>query len=167
MPPNTSSKLTTDHDAIRLWAEERGAKPVLIAKNDGEPGNVRLEFSGSRNTSLRKISWEGWFQHFDKSKLALLYQQETPDGERSSYCKIVRCEIADKVERAVGGRGRSAVRRGPARAGKPPRLRPALEANTSSQPRIALRSPKARKTAEKKALPKSATKPARQEKIGS
>ena len=127
MVANTSSRLTTDHDAIRRWAEERGAKPVLASKSDGEPASIRLEFPGSRDTSLREISWDEWFQKFDKSKLALLYQQQTADGERSNFCEIVRCEKADEVEQALGGRGRSAARRGKPREGKPVRRRPAAE----------------------------------------
>ncbi len=55
MVASTSSRVTTDHDAIRRWAEERGAKPVLARKSDGDPGSIRLEFPGSRDTSLREI----------------------------------------------------------------------------------------------------------------
>jgi hypothetical protein len=133
MSASTSSKVTTDHDAIRHWAEERGAKPVLAATSDGDPGKVRLDFPGSRDTSLRETSWDEWFLQFDKSNLALLYQQHTPDGEHSCFCKIVRREKADEVERAVGGRGRSASRRGPSRADKASGLRREAEAQTTSQ----------------------------------
>jgi hypothetical protein len=132
MVANTSSRVTTNHDAIRRWAEERGAKPVLAGKSDGKPACVRLEFPDSRDTSLREIGWEEWFQRFDKSKLALLYQQQTADGERSSFCEIVRREKADEVEQAVGGRGRSATRRGKPPESKAERLRPAGEGGRSA-----------------------------------
>jgi hypothetical protein len=113
MVASTSSRITTNHDAIRCWAEQRGAKPaiVLAGKVDHDPGTVRLEFPGSRDNSLREISWEEWFAKFDRSKLALLYQEQTADGERSNFCKMVRREKADEVESAVGGRGRSAAQR--------------------------------------------------------
>jgi len=133
MAANTSSRVTTDHEAIRRWAEERGAKPVLAGKSDGKRAGVRLEFPGSRDTSLREIGWDEWFQRFDKGKLALLYQQQTADGEHSSFCEIVPCEKADEVEQAVGGRGRSATRRGKPRESKPVRLHTASEAGTFSQ----------------------------------
>ena len=97
------------------------------------PSRVRLEFPGSRDTSLREIGWDEWFQRFDKGKLALLYQQQTADGEHSSFCEIVPCEKADEVEQAVGGRGRSATRRGKPRESKPVRLHTASEAGTFSQ----------------------------------
>lgn len=140
MAPITSSKVTTDHDAIRHWAEERGAKPALALKSDGEPGSIRLEFPGSRDTSLRETNWDDWLRQLDKSKLALLYQQQTPDGELSRFYRIVPREKADQVERAVGGRGRSAVRRGSPRRGKDVRLRPTAEAKVPSYPGKALRS---------------------------
>jgi hypothetical protein len=113
MSPKTASKLTTDHDAIRCWAEQRDAKPAMCSarKSDDDPGTVRLAFPGSRDQSLKEISWNEWFVKFERSKLALLYQEQTADGERSNFYKIVRREIADQVESAVGGRGRSAARR--------------------------------------------------------
>ena len=113
MVASTSSRVTTNHDAIRCWAEQRDAKPVVVlaGKVDDDPGTVRLEFPGSRDNALKEIAWEEWFAKFERSKLALLYQEQTADGERSNFCKMVRREKADEVESAVGGRGRSAARR--------------------------------------------------------
>jgi len=118
MVASTSSRITTNHDAIRRWAEARDARPVEVAGggDDDDPGTVRLECPGSRDTSLREIGWDEWFRKFDAGKLALLYQEQTADGERSSFCKIVRREKADEVENALGGRGRSAARSGSPRA---------------------------------------------------
>jgi hypothetical protein len=113
MSPKTTSKVTTDHDAIRCWAEQRNAKPTVCSarNNDDDPGTVRLEFPGSRDNGMKEISWDQWFAKFERGKLALLYQEQTADGERSNFYKMVRREIADQVESAVGGRGRSAARR--------------------------------------------------------
>jgi hypothetical protein len=118
MVASTSSRITTNHDAIRRWAEARDARPVEVAGGGGDddPGTVRLECPGSRDTSLREIGWDEWFRKFDAGKLALLYQEQTADGERSAFCKIVRREKADEVENALGGRGRSATRSGSPRA---------------------------------------------------
>jgi hypothetical protein len=139
MVANTSSRVTTDHDAIRRWAEERGAKPVLAARSACKSASVRLEFPGSRDTTLREIGWDEWFQRFDKGKLALLYQQQTADGEHSNFCEIVPCQKADEVEQALGGRGRSATRRGKPRESKSVRLHPASEAARSSPAKTTLR----------------------------
>jgi hypothetical protein len=112
MSPDTASKITTDHEAIRGWAEARGARPALKSDDDREAGAVRLDFARSRaNPELPQISWEEWFAGFDRSKLALLYQEQTACGELSNFCKLVRREKADEVASAVGGRGRSAARK--------------------------------------------------------
>lgn len=135
MVASTSSRITTDHDAIRCWAEERGAKPVEVARgHDDDPGTVRLEFPGSRDNSLREIGWDEWFQKFDRSQLALLYQEQTANGEHSSFCQIVRREKAEEVENALGGRGRSAARRRPPRAEKSSPARSAADAETQTEP---------------------------------
>ncbi len=115
MSPSTTSKVTTDHDEIRRWAEERGAKPaaVIRTESDDDPGIIRLDFPGySGEGSLEPISWDEWFKKFDERKLALLYQEHTANGEKSNFNKIVTRKTADEVEEAVGGKRRSAVRTG-------------------------------------------------------
>jgi hypothetical protein len=157
MVASTSSRITTNHEAIRRWAEERGAKPTVFfaGKGDDDPSNVRLEFPGSRDTSLREIGWNEWFHEFDKSKLALLYQEQTADGERSSFCKIVHRAKADEVENALGGRGRSAARRGSPRAETTARRSAAAsaagESARPSEPAAVLQSAATEKTADKSA----------------
>lgn len=103
MPTETkhSSQFLTDHDQIRKWAEERGAKPACVRgtgdKND--IGMLRLDFPGySGQDSLEHISWEDWFQKFDERKLALLHQDETAGGAKSNFNKLVSRETADAAE---------------------------------------------------------------------
>ena len=38
---------------------------------------------------LQPISWEEWFEKFDERKLALVYQEETADGEKSNFNKLI------------------------------------------------------------------------------
>lgn len=83
---------TTDHDFIRRWAEERGAKPsaVIRTESDDDVGIIWLDFPGySGAGSLEEISWDDWFQKFEASKLALLYQDETAEGEKSNFNKLI------------------------------------------------------------------------------
>ena len=112
MTPSTTSKVTTDHDEIRRWAEERGAKPAAVARTergDDDPGIIRLDFPGYGGAgSLEEIGWDDWFDKFDESNLALLYQEHTANGEKSNFNKIISRDTADEVTSAVGGRGRSA-----------------------------------------------------------
>jgi hypothetical protein len=159
MVASTSSRVTTDHNAIRCWAEQRAAKPVVVlaGKVDDDPGTVRLEFPGSRDNALKEISWQEWFAKFERSKLALLYQEQTADGERSSFCKFVRREVADQVESAVGGRGRSAARRGS------PRGEAAALEGRPAEPEI---SPERRKDSESTAPKKPTRKPRQRQRAG-
>ncbi len=113
MSPSTTTKVTTDHDEIRRWAEERGAKPAAVARteSDDDPGIVRLGFPGAANAednALEEISWDEWSEKFDEHNLAFLYQEETAGGERSNFNKIISRETAEEVNHAVGGKGRSA-----------------------------------------------------------
>ena len=89
-----SSSTTTDHDTIKTWAEDRGGKPATVSSTaDGDDaGLIRLMFPDDKNSesdNLEEISWEAFFEKFDESKLALLYQEETADGEKSSFNKLV------------------------------------------------------------------------------
>ncbi len=76
---------TVDHNEIRKWAEDRGAQPTQGG------GAIRLDFPGwSGERSLEPITWEEFFETFEKSRLAFLYQEETADGERSNFNKFVK-----------------------------------------------------------------------------
>jgi hypothetical protein len=92
------SKTTKDHDEIRRWAEERGGKPshVKSTSSEDEVGILRIDFPGfSGEGSLEEISWDDFFEKFDAQGLALVYQEETADGERSNFNKLVS---GDSVE---------------------------------------------------------------------
>jgi hypothetical protein len=91
----STSHTTTDHDLIRQWAESRGAKPAAVKNTGGgdDPGIIRLDFPGySGADSLEEISWDEFFEKFDESRLALLYQDETADGEQSNFNKLISRE---------------------------------------------------------------------------
>src|SRR5712671_5962180 len=94
------AKTTTDHDEIRKWAEARGGRPAVVRSthDKGGTGILRLEFPDAPNAkddALEEISWEEWFEKFDESGLALLYQEKTAKGERSNFNKLVGRETAD------------------------------------------------------------------------
>src|SRR5579884_708891 len=108
------SKTTQDHEEIRRWAEERGARPACVKGTGGEGdiGMLRLDFPGySGEETLQHITWEEWFDKFDERNLALLYQEETAEGERSNFNKIVSAETAQAAEpgshRKRGSTGRT------------------------------------------------------------
>jgi hypothetical protein len=95
------SKVTFDHEEIRRWAEERGAKPACVkgTGGKGDIGMIRLDFPGySGEDSLEHISWDEWFQKFDERNLALLYQESTASGDKSNFNKLVSRETAEAAE---------------------------------------------------------------------
>jgi hypothetical protein len=78
---------TTDHEVIREWAEARGARPARVkgTGEDGDAGLLRLDF-GEPEENLEPIGWGAFFETFDASGLALVYDDE-PD---SRFSKLVR-----------------------------------------------------------------------------
>lgn len=73
-------KATTDHQEIRSWVEERGGKPAAV-KGTGsgdDPGVLRIDFPDyTGEEPLRQISWEQFFEKFEKERLAFLCQEDT------------------------------------------------------------------------------------------
>ena len=87
----SQAQQTTDHQKIREWVEERGGFPATVkaTAEDDEPGILRIDFPGySGEDTLERISWEDFFEKFDESDLAFLYQEEL-DGDESRFCKFV------------------------------------------------------------------------------
>jgi hypothetical protein len=92
MTTTSDSKTTTDHDAIRRWAEERDGKPARVrgTGDDADPGILRIDFpGGAGEDQLEHISWDEWFEKFDSSGLAFLYQEQKSSGEGSTFFKLV------------------------------------------------------------------------------
>jgi glutathione synthase/RimK-type ligase-like ATP-grasp enzyme len=95
-----NAKVTTDHDEIRKWAEARGGRPAAVRSTHGKGGAgiIRLEFPDAphaKDQNLEEISWEEFFEKFDEAKLALLYEDERPGGQRSNFNKLIGRETAE------------------------------------------------------------------------
>ena len=87
------SQVTTDHDTIRRWVEEREGKPATVAATgaDDEAGILRIDFpGGSGEADLKPISWDEFFRKFEEKNLAFLYQEELKSGETSRFFKLVQ-----------------------------------------------------------------------------
>ncbi|HEX2027401.1 MAG TPA: hypothetical protein VHF25_05320 [Nitriliruptorales bacterium] len=87
-----TSKTTTDHDEIRRWAEERGGRPATVrGTEDGGVGVLRIWFPdvGAGEEELQEIDWDEFFDKFEDQGLAMLYQEETAEGEVSRFVKFV------------------------------------------------------------------------------
>lgn len=114
MASTSSSRVLTDHDEIRRWAEERGAKPATVRNThtDDNIGIIRLDFPGySGEGSLEEIEWDEWFDNFDDHNLALIVQDQTAEGEESNFNKLVsRDSVETESSSKSGGRKNTAAR---------------------------------------------------------
>lgn len=137
-----SGTITTDHDEIRHWVEERGGTPAAVKrKTRGDAGIIRIDFPGFAGKNLKRISWDEWFKTFDESHLAFLHR------DQDRFNKLVRRDIHGGTERGRGrgaGRRTSSARRAERGAAKgdgvkraTPRRAPATRTNRTSTGRAA------------------------------
>ena len=79
----SSARLTTDHETIRRWVEERGGRPARVkstGRGGDDPGILRIDLPGDGpDPNLEPISWDEWFRAFDENALAFLYEDD-PDS---------------------------------------------------------------------------------------
>ncbi|GAB1692903.1 Rho termination factor N-terminal domain-containing protein [Krasilnikovia sp. M28-CT-15] len=83
------SLVTTSHEVIRQWAEQRGAVPATVegTGHDDRLGVLRFDF-GRHSDRLRQVTWEEWFGTFDARRLNFIYQQERSDGRVSNFFRL-------------------------------------------------------------------------------
>ena len=96
---SSESKVTTDHDEIRQWVEERGGHPARVKDTESKnsTGLLRIDYPGySGEGSLEAISWDEFFEGFDDNNLAFLYQDKTKDGKESRFSKLIDRDSADE-----------------------------------------------------------------------
>src|SRR5215213_2698889 len=94
MATKSESQVTTDHDEIRRWVEERGGHPARVRDTESKnsPGLLRIDYPGySGGDSL-----EEFFTGFDENNLAFLYQEKTKDGKESRFSKLIDRDSADE-----------------------------------------------------------------------
>jgi ferritin-like metal-binding protein YciE len=98
------SRVFTDSEEIRQWAEERGAQPACVKGmgRRGDVGMLRLDFPGrGSDEKLQPIDWDEWFEKFEERRLALIVEDETASARKSDFNKLVSRETAE----AAKGRG--------------------------------------------------------------
>lgn len=74
----SSATPTTNHDEIRRWVEENNGRPACVCgTGKGEdPGMLRIDFD-EKDENLEPISWDKWFEWFDRNELALLRSDDS------------------------------------------------------------------------------------------
>jgi hypothetical protein len=89
----SEAKQTTKHDEIRRWVEKHKGRPATVKGTEHgseHAGLLRIAFRDDEN--LEDVSWDDFFEKFDESKLAFLYQDKTKDGKESRFFKFVERE---------------------------------------------------------------------------
>jgi len=94
----TSSVVSTrDHVLIRRWAEQRHAEPATGEATASGPatthvadGGAGVRFNFPGQGSFRPISWEEWFENFDRHGCAFVYDNDLPDARPSTRYRIVK-----------------------------------------------------------------------------
>lgn len=92
------SDTTTDHDTIRKWAEAKGGRPAAVKSTHSgkDVGIIRIMFPDAPNSehdALVEISWDEFFEEFEKRELALVYEKD------SMFSKIISRDTAEKRAR--------------------------------------------------------------------
>jgi hypothetical protein len=88
----SEAEVTTDHAAIRRWAESRGGRPASVrgtGRAGEDAGLLRIDFEPELAEGLELVSWDDFFAKFDREKLAFLHQDKTADGSQSRFHKFV------------------------------------------------------------------------------
>jgi hypothetical protein len=90
------SLVTTSHEVIRQWAEERGAAPATVegTEHGDHLGVLRFDFGGGA-AGLRQVGWEEWFATFDARRLNFLYQEQRKDERQSNFFQLENPERED------------------------------------------------------------------------
>lgn len=152
MASKASSRVLRDHDEIREWAEERGARPSEVKRThtDDKVGIIRLDFPGySGEDSLEEIEWDEWFDKFDDNNLALIVQDETSGGEKSNFNKIVSRDAVK--ERDAGRRTSRSKKSASSRSSKSSSSRKKTAARSEGKSSTSSRSRKAKGTSHRRA----------------
>ena len=88
----STSHQTHDHQTIKRWVEQRNGVPARVIGTDvnGDEGILRIYFPEfSESDDLEEISWEDFFNDFEKDKLEFLYQEKKANGDLSTFYKLV------------------------------------------------------------------------------
>ena len=92
----SSAKTTTNHDEIRKWVEKRGGHPAVVSATENKGGGgglLRIDYDepgGNDDDRLHRITWNEFFQIFERNGIAFLYD---PDSD-SRFSKFVQKESA-------------------------------------------------------------------------
>jgi hypothetical protein len=77
------SKIIIDHDEIRTWIEEGNGNPGRMAETE-----LLAVYFGQPEDDITAIEWEEFFEIFDRSNLAFMYEERSA-GDTSSFFEFI------------------------------------------------------------------------------
>jgi hypothetical protein len=80
--------ITIDHQVVFAWAQRRGARPSTI-EGDERPWPLFFNFNIA-DGELKEISWDRFFEEFERANLAFVYRDATPNGELDDWHEFVK-----------------------------------------------------------------------------
>ena len=127
--PETAVVTTRDHEVIRHWAAKRQAEPATGEATKSGPatargvndGGARIRFNFPGVRLFRPISWEEWFENFDRHQLRFVWDNESAGAATSARYRLVKAaewdELTEDVASAHGARARPTMPEAPSTAG--------------------------------------------------
>ena len=84
---SSESKVTTNHDEIRRWVEERGGHPARVkdTASKNSPGLLRIDYPGfSGGNSLEAISWDEFLKALMRTVSRFSTRRKRRTGRRAA-----------------------------------------------------------------------------------
>jgi hypothetical protein len=96
--PATYDHRTTDHVAIKEWARDHGARPVVL--QDGHDDGIGLRFDAREDPAdpidpddaIDSIDWQVFFEHFEDQGLAFAYDEAIDGDPPPAACEFFERE---------------------------------------------------------------------------
>lgn len=90
------TKTTTNHEEIRQWAADRGGRPARIHNTFGSTQDscvLQIDFLYDKyDDDVKEVTWDEFFELFDREQMVLVYQTETEGGKLSRFGRVVKKE---------------------------------------------------------------------------
>jgi len=91
--------ITTDHETIRQWVEQRSGTPAHITGQvDDDASSLYIVREDEEMEGLDPLSWDEFFETFDAEGLAFVYQdRDVGETDEWLYDLIDRNEVAERA----------------------------------------------------------------------
>lgn len=94
--PTVAVLATNDHELIRQWAARHNAEPATgeattsgPATVDVRDGGTGIRFNFPAAARFRPISWDEWFQNFERYDLMFVYDRHVEGQTPSARYRLV------------------------------------------------------------------------------